>query len=155
MLNARMRVDASWNDVCILDISTRGLLIQAAQSPERGAYLDLHRGQYAIVGRVIWVDGQRFGVRTQDSLPVEEIIRPPDPAVAQLAAAVAAEAATERRASPHLAQARHEASRTLSRSIEFAVVALFGAAVGVTVFSSVGQTLGRPFAQLSATLSQR
>lgn len=155
MLNARMRVAATWNDVCILNISTRGLLVQTAEPPARGTYLDLHRGQYAIVGRVVWVEGHRFGIRTQDALPVEEIIHPPDPAIAQLASAVSAEAALDRRASPRVTQARHDASRMLSRSVEFAVVALFGAAVGVTVFNSVGQALGRPLAQLSATLSQR
>ncbi len=155
MLNARMRVAATWNDVCILNISTRGLLVQAAEPPARGAYIDLQRGQYAIVGRVVWVEDQRFGIRTQDPLPVDEIISPPDPAIAQLAAAVAAEAAAERRASPLLARARHDASRMLSRSLEFAVVALFGAAVGVSAFNSVGQALGRPLAQLTATLSQR
>lgn len=155
MLNARMRVAATWNDVCILNISTRGLLVQAAEPPARGTYLDLHRGQYAMVGRVVWVEDHRFGVRTQDALPVDEIIHPGDPSIAQLAAAVATEAALDRRASPRAARARHEASRMLSRSIEFAVVALFGAAVGVTAFSSVGQALGRPLAQLSATLSPR
>lgn len=155
MLNARMRVAATWNDVCILDISTRGLLVQAAEPPARGTYLDLHRGQYAIVGRVVWAEGQRFGIRTQDPLPVDEIINPPDPAIAQLAASVVAEAAAGRRSSPHFAQARHDSSRTLSRSVEFAFVALFGAALGVTAFNSVGQALGRPLAQLSATLLQR
>lgn len=155
MLNARMRVAASWNKVCILDITTRGLLIQAAEPPARGTYLDLHRGQHAIVGRVVWVENHRFGVRTQDRLPVDEIIHPPDPSIAQLAGAVATEAAAERRASPHGAQARHEASRMLSRSIEFAVVLLFAASAGVMAFSSVGQALGRPLAQLSATLSPR
>lgn len=153
MLTARMRVAATWNDVCILNISTRGLLVQAAEPPARGTYLDLHRGQQAIVGRVVWVEGQRFGVRTQDALSVEAIIHPDDPSIAQLAGKLATEAALERRASPRAAQARHEASRMLSRSIEFALVGLFGAAVGVTAFSSVGQALGPPLAQLSAALS--
>lgn len=153
MLNARMRVAATWNHVCILNISTRGLLIQAAEPPALGTYLDVHRGQQAIVGRVVWVEGHRFGVRTQDALPVEAIIHPGDPSIARLAGELATEAALVRRASPRAAQARHEASRMLSRSIEFALVALVAAAAGVTAFISVGQALGRPLAQLSATLS--
>ena len=153
MLNARMRVAATWNDVCILNISTRGVLIQAAEPPARGTYLDLHRGQHAIVGRVVWVDEQRFGVHTQDVLAVEAIIHPADPAITLLVCAVAADAAFERRASPRVAQARHEASRMLSRSMEFAIVALFGAGLALAAFNSVGQALGRPLAQLSATIS--
>ncbi len=153
MLNARMRVASTWNDVCILNISTRGVLIQAAEPPARGTYLDLHRGQHAIVGRVAWVEDQRFGVHTQDVLAVEAIIDPGNPAIARLVCVIATEAALERRASPRAAQARHQASRMLSRSLEFAVVGLFGAVLGLAAFNSVGEALGRPLAQLSATIS--
>ena len=155
MLNARVRVSARWNDVCILNISTRGLLLQAADPPARGTYLDLHRGHQAIVARVVWVQGKRFGVCTQDVLPVEDIIRPPDAAAASLTRAVTEGAAMERRASPRARAARHEASRMLSRSIEFSFCALFGAALGVTAFSAVGQALASPFDKVSAALARR
>ncbi len=153
MLNARVRIGASWNDVCILDISTRGLMIQATEPPARGAYLDVFRGHQSIVARVVWVDGQRFGLRSQDALPVEDIICPPDASTAALRRAVAEGAALERRVSPRATLARHEASRTLSRSIEFGFVVLLGAALGITAFSTVAQALGSPLEQVSASLS--
>ncbi len=109
----------------------------------------------SIVGRVIWVNGQRFGIRTQDPLPVEEIIHPPDASKFVLRRAVAEGAALERRASPRATEARHEASRMLSRTIEYGFFALFGAAVGVTAFSSVGRALGPPLDQVSAILSSK
>lgn len=155
MLIARVRVGVRWNDVCILDISTRGLLIQAAEPPARGAYLDVRRGHQAIVGRVVWVQGQRFGVRTQDALPVEELISPNDAASVTLKRSVVEGAALERRASPRATAARHEASRMLSRSIEYTVFAIFGGAIGVSGFAAVGQALGPPFDQISAALAQR
>jgi hypothetical protein len=141
--------------VCILDISARGLLLQAAEPPARGAYLDVLRGHQAIVGRVVWVQGQRFGIRTQDAVPVEELIRPHDASSVILKRAVVEGAALERRASPRVTAARHEASRMLSRSIEYAVFAIFGGAIAVTGFAAVGQALGPPFDQISAALAPR
>ena len=90
MLNARVRVAGVWGDVCILDISTRGLLLQSSDPPARGAYLAILRGHQSIVGRVIWVQGQRFGLRTQDALPIDEIINPPEASKLVLKRAVAA-----------------------------------------------------------------
>lgn len=61
-----MRVEGRWTDVCIRDISSRGLLVQAAVAPVRGDYIEIFRADRAIVGRVVWNKDRRFGVQTQD-----------------------------------------------------------------------------------------
>jgi len=153
MISARVRVAGIWGDACILDISTRGLLIQAAESPPRGTYLDIRRGQHAIVARVIWAEDRRFGVCTQDTLAVDAIIRQPDASTLQQAESAAAQPAADRRHSPRGTEVRHEASRILSRTIEFSVVALFAGSLAVVAYSTVSQALWRPLAQLSSTMT--
>ena len=50
MIRARMRSGVSWHDVCILNLSRRGLGIQAAEPPQRGAYVEIRRGKHVILG---------------------------------------------------------------------------------------------------------
>jgi hypothetical protein len=69
--NARMRHDQTWSDVVIRDLSSRGMLLSTATPPPPGAYLEICGPATSIVVRTVWVDDQRFGVRSQDRIDVE------------------------------------------------------------------------------------
>jgi hypothetical protein len=152
MIKARIRVGATWNDVCILNISPRGLSMQASAPPPRGTYLEVRRGAHEIMACVMWANHHRFGVRTQDVLPIEHIINHPDRAGA---AHCSDEPIPERRHSPRSAAERHETSRMLSRAMEFAVIGLFAASAAVVTFSTVADALQTPLADASAALAPR
>jgi hypothetical protein len=154
MIKARMRVGAAWNDVCILNISPRGLAMQAAVPPPRGTYLEVRRGEQEITARVVWVNHHRFGVRTQDVLAVDRIIGQPE-APAQTPAAAARDALVERRRAERTTAERHEKNRMVSRAMEFGVIAIFAASAAAAAFGSVGQALERPLAEVSAALARR
>jgi hypothetical protein len=150
MIGARMRHGSAWSDARILNISSRGLLIHAPKAPQRGSYIEVCRGQLRIVARVIWTEDERFGVQTQDRLPVDSIsmgIEPP--------AAAAAERATERRAGPRqpTPAERHERSRQRSRLFEFVCVAACGFGAAWVAFESIERTLSRPLSMVSARLA--
>lgn len=151
VLSARMRVGATWGDVCILDMSSRGLLIQGSSAPPRGSYLEVRRGRHVIVARVVWAQDHRFGVSTQDRLNVDAIASEPGASASGADGGAQVEVAAERRAAdrkPASSSERHESSRMLSNSLEFACVAGFGLAAAAMVFEAVGEVLTRP---LSAT----
>ena len=152
MIKARMRVGAAWNDVCILDISPRGLAMQAAAPPPRGTYLEVRRGDHEILARVVWVNRHRFGVRTQDVLAIEQIVSRPD---LSAPTPCADEPIAERRGSQRSAAERHEASRLLSRAMEFAFLSVFAASAAVVTFSAAAEALHRPLAKASAALAPR
>lgn len=150
MISARLRHGTAWSDARILNISSRGLLVRAQQSPRRGSYVELYKGQHRIIARVVWTQDERFGVHTQDWLPVDSItmgIEPP-PAAAPAAGSV------ERRLRSREATAaeRHEQSRRRSRAIEFLCIAAVGVAVAAFAFDAIGQTLARPLAEVSQRL---
>lgn len=151
MIKARMRVGASWNDVCILNISPRGLSAQAAAPPAPGTYLEIRRDDHEIMARVIWARHHRFGVHTQDVLAIDDIINHPGRSGAP--ATVAACGAIPDRRKPRSSAQRHEDSRMLSRAIEFAVIGLFAATAAVAAFASITQAFQRPIAEASAALA--
>ena len=147
MIRARMRHGAAWNDARILNISSRGLLVHAPETPRRGAYVEICKGQHRIIARVVWTQDERFGAQTQDRLMVDSIttgIEPP---------ALTAEPDERRsRARGPSAAERHAQSRRQSRTIEFLCVAALGMAAAAFAFDAIDQTLSRPLAQISKQL---
>ncbi|MCL6697581.1 hypothetical protein LZ496_02115 [Sphingomonas sp. NSE70-1] len=137
MIEARVRCGATWSDACILNMSSRGMLIQAQPTPSRGSYLEIRRGSQVVVARVVWSNAIRCGVRTQDIVSAEQLIRDH---------ARSAKSATpvERRREPRLVATRHDASRFRSRAIEFGTFALLGAGVAIFATSLVGELLATP-----------
>jgi hypothetical protein len=147
MIRARMRSGVSWHDVCILNLSRRGLGIQAAEPPQRGTDVEICRGSQVIVARVMWAKGHRAGLHSQDAIAVQALVRENpanDPGTAT--------PKVERRRAPRSTLKQHEASRLLARSIEFAGIGLAALAFGLVALGSVQQALARPIAQVRAAL---
>ena len=146
MISARIQTGARWQDACILDISSKGLLVHTSDPPERGSYLELRRGAHVIVARVMWSGPQRCGLRSQDPLPVELLVSGADPAAAQAPPGER----ERRRAQRHVVKA--EQSRSRGRAFEFAIVAMGGAACAGSAMILVQDVLARPLAAVQAVL---
>ena len=70
-IRARLRAKGGWTDARILNISSRGLLISAsARSPVQGTTIELWHGDNVIVGTVVWQEGTRAGVHSNERVPV-------------------------------------------------------------------------------------
>jgi hypothetical protein len=151
MIKARMRVGASWRDACILDLSSRGLMIQASDPLPGGSYLELRRGRHVIIARVMWTRDHRAGLRAQDLLPTEAIIAEPDHS-----AGPPIVAGGERRAAP-VSRARpvpqHEHSRWRSRAWEFASIAFVGGVFATFAYGAVASALERPLVAAGTALA--
>lgn len=151
MIKARVRAGATWSDACILNLSTRGMLVRSARSPARGSYLEIRRGAHAIIARVVWAMPDRFGVQTQDPVPTDSLIfdvqQPPTSASPKGSGSI------DRRAALRPPEARHEASRRRSRAIEFGTFLLLGALVTLFIGESVDEALGEPLAAANAVLA--
>ena len=147
MLKARMRLGAAWRDACILDLSTRGLMIQASEPVRGGSYIEIRRGRHVIIARVMWTQDRRCGLLTQDPLPTDAIIAEPDrsrdggvvPPV-------------ERRAVPRPTERPEDASRHRGRAFEFAGVVFAGLCAASVAYTAVGEALARPMAAISAAI---
>lgn len=159
LIKARMRLGCAWGDVYLLNISSRGLLIQAPEAPSRGTYIEVRRGRHAIAARVAWSEDQRFGVQTQERLKIDEIINEPDLSGAYAGKAPGAVADVERRSamrdqSPAELGRRGDRNRWAARAGQAACVAIFGASAAFVAAHSAYEALSRPLAHVSKALNE-
>ena len=145
MVRARMRSGASWDDVCIVNLSLHGVGIQAAKPPARGTYVEIRRGSNVIVARVAWTKGHRAGLRSQDAIFIHAVLReqPANPPTVEK---------VERRKMPRAPVLRHEDSRLAARAMEFACLTIVACALAVGAFGAVEGALARPLSQISDAL---
>ncbi len=74
MVRARMTDNAGQRDVCIIDISTRGLLATTACPPKRGEIVEIQIGNNAIVGQVRWASARRFGLALRERVSIAAVV---------------------------------------------------------------------------------
>ena len=145
VLPARLRADRGWGDACILNLSSKGMLVYSAAEASPGAYIELRRGTHAIVARVVWRSNNRMGLCSQDLLPVDEVIRgsPLQQARTPELGIQVAVRRTER---------RYESSRARARTVQFLSITLVAAALASVAYATVAETLSRPLAQVASIL---
>jgi hypothetical protein len=92
MLPARVLDGAGWSNACILNISSRGMLLHAKSAAPKGSCIELTHGHYVITARVVWRSGAKLGLAAEARLPIEDLAAyaaVPPPAVAVEFACVA------------------------------------------------------------------
>lgn len=147
MLAARMRATSGWSDACILNVSSRGLLINASAAPAaKGSKIELRHGAHVIVAEVVWRKGRRAGLRSEQRVPVEEIMALSKAPSLQLTATQWPHA--DRRQTPR----NHEESRERSRMFEFAGIVVVAVSLAAGLFSMVEAAFARPLAMVRAAL---
>ena len=157
VVKGRMRLNGVWKDVCIRNISSRGMLLQAGPAPARGTYIEVYRGRHVIVARVAWAKENRFGIQTQDRLNIKAILGEPDLSGVSYNDAIKTQPTFERRSAPRPTQAdlrwRAEQSRFKAKALEFACIAAVAGSIGMILFDTVSDTLAQSVAGVSAGLS--
>ena len=131
----------SWSDTCIVNVSSRGLMIHSGRNIALGMQVELRRGDHAIVARVMWRDGARIGLQAEGRVPVDEIM-----ALDRSPALQLPKGAVERRKQPRL----EERNRRRGRAVEFAGVAVIASVLTGAVLMMVETALAAPLAAVSA-----
>jgi hypothetical protein len=146
VMPARLRSSGGWTDACILNISSRGLMIHSSRAGPQGSVVELWRGEHVIVARVVWQDGARAGLQTDERLAVEDILSLSGSATMTLTASQGVP--VDRRLRP-----REEFDwRQKGRLIEFVGVVLIGCTLAVTAYGAIEQVLAPPLAMIHAAL---
>jgi hypothetical protein len=153
MLAARLRHGDAWSDANILNLSSRGLLLHASSPPTRGTYVEIRRGSHIIVGRVVWAEADRFGVRAQDALAINSLVSNGSP-IGQ-AANDPGTASVERRAQPRsdAIEWRYARSGNRSRAFQFFFIAGLGFILAACAYEAVREALLQPLSIASTQLA--
>ena len=153
LIRARMKTGTGWHDACIVDLSKRGAGLQAATAPKRGDYVEIRRGLHVIVARVVWNRGHRFGVTTQDDLPVANIANDRAP-VAKARELDDARDGVERRRLPRSFEEKAEHSRRAGQRMQYVFAGVMGIVAATIAGSEVRQALASPLGEVSAALER-
>ena len=148
LLRARMRAQGRSRQVCVRNISARGMLIQAPEAQPRGTYVEVAVGPHLVVARVVWSKGRRFGIFSQDPIDVEAIVHGRTSRSAGFHAAGGR--SRERRAVPAGPAHRLMQSRHQSRLFQYAMLGLVCLAGALTAALLVRELLTQAFASVSA-----
>jgi hypothetical protein len=147
VLPARLRSGAQWTDTCILNISSRGLLIHSGRVAPQGSQVELRRGDHLIVARVMWRDGARVGLQADERVPIEEIMSiNPSQAFRDTATK---DVPVDRRSRPRPVTCD---ARLRGRAMEFAAVGAITVSLAVSIWAMAGQAFAKPLAQAAAAL---
>ncbi|HZU52078.1 MAG TPA: hypothetical protein VE968_09415 [Sphingomicrobium sp.] len=148
LIKARVRSGTQWSDACILNISSRGLMIQSHRAGPEGSLVELHRGDHVIVARVVWRDGSRAGLQSEERLPVEQIMSLSNSGSLRLVASDGALIDRRRRPRPQRTDARSR-----GRAIEFAGTAVLLVMFALGIGAMALHALAQPLAIAGAALS--
>ncbi|MES2700406.1 MAG: PilZ domain-containing protein [Pseudomonadota bacterium] len=115
MVRARLRDSAGEREICIIDISTKGLLATAASPPVRGELVEITIGRNRLAGHVRWSGARRFGIALRERVSVAAMAEGGTGTVA-LAASVG-----QARARHGIGDALRANPQMLGRMVDFAV----------------------------------
>lgn len=63
-------------DVCVRNISTGGMLLQASRPPATGTYVEIMLLDTSVTARVVWAGERRFGVVARERIRLADFIGP-------------------------------------------------------------------------------
>ena len=144
-VRARLRDASGERDVCIIDISTRGVLATSDFPPRRGDFVELQIGRNHLAGQVKWTGEHRFGISLRERV-----------SVAAMAEGGSAPVALQR--SVGQARARRSTGdallgnpQMLGRMFDFTLRVVGVICVGYIAFDTIGDV----FAPVSAAMQAR
>ena len=149
VLPARLRAGAQWSDTCILNISSRGLLIHSGSPAPKGSKVELRRGDHVIIARVMWRDGARVGLQAEEQLPIAEIMSLGHSGTLWLTAAETPPAERRRRPRSSATDARLR-----GRAMEFVAVGTITVSLALSAWVMAEQALVRPMALVANALAK-
>ena len=132
LLSARVRGNGSWFDAQVCNLSSRGMLLEAGATVARGDILEVRRGPICVVARVMWADGRRFGVRSQDRICRDDLISADNfkPRLTDTGVQI------ERRSKPRLDRTDYDQSKHQAALLQFVGIA-GSAIVGASLIAAV------------------
>ena len=159
LIPCRLNSAGGWGDACIHNISSRGMMIASDATLSPGDYIDVRRGQQVVIGRIVWRRERFSGVRTQDVISIDALLKEP-----RLEQRPKRESDGERRQAPErlgcdrlameISTARRiERSQTISSRLQFGALCLFGLVAAIAIAMQVAQMLTNPVQHIEGALA--
>jgi hypothetical protein len=148
MLRARLRAGGSWSDARILNVSSRGLMINAHAYALQPGQIEIWHGDHVIMATVVWQKGTSAGLRSEQRVPVEELMTS-STAAGPVVCAGQTWPAVDRRNRPR----NHDRSRLQGKAIEFGGVLIIAGMLVTTAVALAADAFAKPLKIIDSTLA--
>lgn len=125
------------------------MLVQSANAPPRGSYVEILRPGCSVTARVIWSKDRRFGIQSRDRINIDALLDRRRTQREGDSSAPTVQVEAPQRA---VALQRTGAGRHVSSSIQFAFLAALAAIGAMTLAAGVYQGLTHAIGSVSAAL---
>lgn len=140
-----MRTGGPRTDVCIRDVSSKGMLVQASAPPARGTYVEIICDTQTIVGRVAWRKERRFGLHASHRIDVRALADRLPPAANDTKGGAPSNAPTSSRPA--------ETSRLFAKTMEFGAVGVGALLLVALLGAAAFETLSKPLSTVANILA--
>lgn len=124
-------------------------MIHSGRAGPTGTWIELHRGGHIISARVVWRNGSRAGLQSEERLPVEQIMAASPQCSLQLVASGGALIDRRKKERPSSVDARQ-----IGRCVEFVGLSLLVVTFAVGLGRWAADALGRPLAEVASALGK-
>ena len=134
-VRATLRDEGPQRDICILDVSTRGVLATTANPPKFGEFVEIVVKDKSLVGHVKWSGNRRFGIVLQDRISVIGFLSGKRGSITlpkQRRIVTASQGAT----------AMQDHSAIIARLAQFGFLIILAGIAAITIAQGIGLTLG-------------
>jgi hypothetical protein len=142
-----MRAGGGWSDATILNLSSRGLMVNATAGALTADKVELWHGEHVIVATVIWRRATRAGLRAENPVPVDSLMALSQASSLQLTG-TPQWPQVERRRSP---RAGYE-GRFQARAFEFGSITVISSFLVVGAFAMIEEAFATPLHYVNAAL---
>ena len=140
---------SGWSDACILNVSSRGLMINAPSAcAAKDSTIELWHGEHVIVATVVWRKGSRAGLHAEARVPVDDLLALSQSPSLQVTAGQWPQ--VDRRKKPRT----QDESRYQGRAMEFIAAIVIAISLAAGAFQLVERTFGRPLSTVQQALGR-
>lgn len=151
-ITVRIKSDYGWGDAKVRNISSRGMMIHCEEPPRRGSYVEIRRGSYVVVGRIVWAADGSCGLQAQDRIDLADL--------ANAGGAVASTGEVERRSSarrgeagrPTTIEEQAQASVRFARAFHYFTLLAVSAIFSWLLFDTASSALADPLETVGSVL---
>ena len=148
----RITAGTTWGNACIHAVGPKLVVISSTLPLPVGGYVDIRRGTLVVIGRVLWLRDDRFGIRTQDPVSATALVNEPRLAQRPAAGDQVDRRHGSRERPPLSLAAQAERSRRLSATLQFAALTAAASGGAYLLASHLYLALAVPFTRISAVL---
>jgi hypothetical protein len=129
------------------------MMLRCESPPPRNTFVEIRHRDVRIVGRVVWSSGAAFGINSQDTISIEDLLsskpRGPRPAKGERRARPRTPAPTQMRVLP-----AEDANRIIARLFDWSAVAIAAAAAALLLGDVASAALQRPLDDVRSALER-